>query len=125
MLRLTVNPDTLFFANKWCVYVHLQSVSSTFNMSFLKVAEIHTVADYWRVFNNLPSCEDLHTNVVMLDGKRIIAYSVFKEEITPEWEHPVNFHGCEWGCREEMSASLFSFLSIKLFAAFTIVDVDL
>lgn len=114
MLRLTVKPDTLFFANKWCVYVHLQSVSSTFNVSFLKVAEIHTVADYWKVFNNLPSCEDLHTNVVMLDGKKIIAYSVFKEDITPEWEHSVNFHGCEWGCREEMSANLFSFLYSRL-----------
>lgn len=124
MLRLTVNPDTLFFTNKWCVYVHLQSVSSTFNMSFLKIAEIHTVADFWRVFNNIPSCEDLHTNTVMLEGKKIIAYSLFKEDITPEWEHPVNFAGCEWGCREEMTASLFSFLYSRLALSAVNSEID-
>lgn len=114
MLRLKVDPDTLFFANKWCLYIHLQSVSSTFNASYLKIAEILTVADYWKIFNNIPLYESLHTDTVMLEGRRIIAYSLFKNDITPEWEHPVNFDGCEWGCREEMSASLFSFMFSEL-----------
>lgn len=114
MLRLTVNPDTLFFTNSWSFYVHLQSVSATFNFSFIKIAEIRSVADYWRVMNNIPSCKDLHTNTVLMDGKRIIAYSFFKEDITPEWEHPINNSGCEWGCRDEMSAEFFSDMFLHL-----------
>ena len=114
MLRLTANPDSLFFRNKWSLYAHIQSVSSTFSTSFVKIADIYTIADFWKVFNNIPSCDDLYSNLIYLNDKRIIAYSFFKDDITPEWEHPVNMKGCEWGCREEMSSDVFTSLFNEL-----------
>jgi hypothetical protein len=48
--------------------------------------------------------------VIYCGNKRVIAYSFFKEDITPEWEHPTNIVGCEWGCRESMPSDLFSYM---------------
>ena len=118
MKRLTVNPESLFFKDVWTVYIHLQSISTNFSGSFVKVYEIKTIADFWKIVNHLPSCENLHSDFVYVDQKRVIAYSIFKNSITPEWEHPINSNGSEWGCREAMSAEYFShsFYSLVLSA---------
>lgn len=108
MLRLTVNPNTLYFNHKWVMYAHLQSISSTYYSSYISLGEIYTIADFWRLINNIPSAKDLHSSTIVWHGKRIVAYSLFKEDITPEWEHPINEQGCEWGCRENMSSDLFN-----------------
>lgn len=114
MLRLEVNPATLFFANKWVLYGHLQSVCSNYFNSYIKIAEIFTIADFWKVFNNVPSAYNLHQNDIMYKGKRIVSFSLFKEEVTPEWEHPINAQGCELGCREELDADLFQSMWMDL-----------
>lgn len=113
MLRLTVDPKTLYLNTKWTFYIHFHSVSTTFGSSFLKAAEVYTVADFWCLINNI-SCKDLHNNIMMFEGKRVTTFSFFKKDITPEWEHSVNFKGCEWGCREELSDETFEQLFIEL-----------
>ena len=38
--------------------------------------------------------------------RMIVAYSIFKQNILPEWEKTNNINGSEWGCREPLSAPL-------------------
>ena len=83
-------------------------MSTTFNGAFIKVADINTVADFWNTFNSLPSCSDLHTNTVVLSSKRVVAYSIFRKGVTPEWEDKTNQVGGEWECRDSMSAESFA-----------------
>lgn len=111
------DPSRLPLTHTWSLYAHLQAVSSTFQSSYLKLAEMTNIKDFWCVFNNIASCQDLHTNIVVIDNKRIIAYSFFKDDITPEWEHPTNYAGSEWGCREHMSAMTFESLFASLVVA--------
>lgn len=101
------DPTTLYFNKKWSFYVHLQCGSVTYTNSFLKVADIETIADYWNVMNTVPAASVLHSDSIWLDQKRIIAYSIFKDDITPEWEHPVNAQGYEWGCRDNLTCHEF------------------
>ena len=119
MLRLTVDPKTLYLNTKWTFYIHVHSVSLTFATSFLKAAEVYTVADFWCLMNNI-SCKDLHSNLLMFEGKRVTTFSFFKEDITPEWEHSINYQGCEWGCREELTDKTFE----KLFIGLTLKCVN-
>ena len=39
---------------------------------------------------------------------RITAYSMFKNNVKPEWEDENNINGSEWGCREEIEGSVVS-----------------
>merc|ERR1719204_2230999 len=57
---------------------------------FKKITNFDTVQDFWRLFNNLspPS--------VLSPGSD---FHLFKEGITPEWEHPKNEGGGSWTCR--------------------------
>ena len=107
MLMLTVKPDTLFFKDTFQLYAHMLSGSATYINSCKKLVDIHTVADFWQTFNNVPSALDLHSSNVYVEGKKMVAYSLFKNNITPEWENPVNQKGSEWGCRENLSGEEF------------------
>ena len=102
------DPTSLYFCNNWKLYANLQCGSTTYSLSYIEISDISTIADYWMTMNNIPSAFDLHTNQVFIDNKRVSAYSLFKEDITPEWEHPINENGCEWGCRENLTDSTFA-----------------
>jgi hypothetical protein len=110
------DPKKIFFSERFAFYIHLQSISETFTQSYIKVCDIETVHDFWSILNNVPSCESLHSNLIFIDGKRVVAYSFFKENVKPEWEDSTNFLGSEWGCRENMSSDEFAnnFISVAL-----------
>lgn len=106
MLRITVDPKTLYFPNKWRIYAHLHSICMTYVNSCIKLCEIKSISDYWQVMQNLPIIE-LYENRVYMKGEKVTSFSIFKENITPEWEHPENLHGAEWGCRENITLDSF------------------
>tara|TARA_Y100000741_G_scaffold363362_1_gene351445 strand:+ start:23399 stop:24010 length:612 start_codon:yes stop_codon:yes gene_type:complete len=108
MLRLTVRPETLYFEDNFQLYAHMLSGSTTYINSFMKIVDIHTIADFWNTYNSLPSAKDLHSSTINVAGKKMVAYSLFKNNITPEWEHPINKKGSEWGCRENLSCETFA-----------------
>lgn len=124
MLRLTVRPETLSFSNKWVLYAHLHCGSTTYFNSYIKVSEIKTIADFWQTINNLPTAYDLYYNSIFMDGKRVVAYSLFKDDILPEWEDPVNTKGCEWGCRDNISEKVFSSMWSSLILAAVNDELD-
>lgn len=113
MLAIDINPNTLYFPNKWVLFANLQSGSSNYMNSYVEIATIHTVADFWQVMNNIPY-DKLHSDIIQVTGKRIVAFSLFKEGIAPEWEDPINCKGCEWGFRDDISNEIFCQMWIRL-----------
>lgn len=108
MIRLTVDPKTLSFKNEWNVYIHFGSISQTYNNSYLKIGTIKSVYDFWSFQQHMPSTNDLYHHWISLDGRKVVAYSIFKHSVTPEWEDYVNASGSEWGCRENLSDEQFN-----------------
>lgn len=120
MLHIYTNPKSLYFEHKWNLYGHTQSISQTYSSAFVKLSTIKTIADFWCTMNNIPSAYDLHSHQIFMDEKRIVAYSLFKENITPEWEHQMNINGCELGFRDELDVETFS----QLWNTFTLSAVN-
>lgn len=108
--KLDIDPETITFSSKWTLYANLQSMSITYSNSFVKIGSAQNISDFWRLFNNIPSALDLHSKAVYVNNNEIVAYSFFRDDITPEWEHPINLKGSEWGCRENIEASEFETL---------------
>lgn len=72
-----------------------------------KLCEVATVEDFWRAFNNIPK-----PSQIFFDGRSrkrfkdrsVESFSLFKKNIKPEWEDPMNRTGAEWFCRKMFPA---------------------
>jgi hypothetical protein len=91
--------------NNWTLYAHTYSESDNYSSSYIKLNEFYTCEGWARLFNNIPSAGTLATNVseIRIKEKRVVAFSLFKEDIKPEWEDEKNVNGSEWGCRQDIS----------------------
>tara|TARA_B110000046_G_scaffold105808_1_gene113305 strand:- start:114 stop:650 length:537 start_codon:yes stop_codon:yes gene_type:complete len=76
----------------------------------MPIGTFGNVADFWRHVNNFPSVDAIHDGTIRINGVPVIAYSLFRKGILPEWEDPVNITGSEWGCRESLDAEQFKVL---------------
>lgn len=85
---------------EWRLYVHTHSISSNYGSAYECIATIRTVADLWRTLQNVPDAAELVSKLVLHKNKRVVAYSLFRGDVRPEWEHNVNSNGSEWGCRD-------------------------
>lgn len=84
--------------------MHTQSVSVTYGNSYVKIGSFETVEEFWRYWNNLPPVQLIYNNSIFHRNRRAVAYSIFRDNILPEWEKTNNINGSEWGCREQMSS---------------------
>ena len=98
----------LYLETPWCFYVHFNSVSDTYGSSYLLLGKVCTIREFWMFYNNIPNIKNLHEEMILCNRQRVVAYSLFREGITPEWEHPINAIGSEWGCRETLSLKDFT-----------------
>ena len=85
----------------WTFYVHAFP-SDAHSYSYQKVGSFSTIGEFWQYYNNVPPVTAAfapgHTLVV--GGKAINAYSVFRAGVLPEWEDKANCNGSEWSLRE-------------------------
>ena len=91
--------------NNWTLYAHYESESLNYGSSYTVLANFNTVEDFWRNFNNIPEVSVLTScdKYISLNSKRVVAYSLFKKNIKPEWEEFENKNGSEWSCRQEIN----------------------
>ena len=90
----------------WTLYAHTQSVSTTYRSAYKQIGKFNTIEDFWRLWNNIPSVVEIYESRVMIQNKHLIAYSLFRDDILPEWEKTNNINGSEWGCREMLSKEI-------------------
>lgn len=92
--------------DSWTLYLHTQSQCENYKKSYIKTCSFNTCEGWARLINNVPDAGILISSdkEIIVNNERIIAYSLFKKNIKPEWEDKVNINGAEWGCREELSS---------------------
>ena len=79
--------------NTWTLYAHLDT--NVYADGIKKMHEFSTVQGFWCMFNHIPDISECFTNRTKLEiqGVRVNAFSLFKGDVTPEWEHEVNRTG--------------------------------
>lgn len=86
----------------WVLWEQIMQASdnkaSQYSDATHKVAPFSTVQDFWRLWNNMPQPSELLEQKRMVreqpDGLHVIdAIMIFRENISPEWEDPLNTKG--------------------------------
>ena len=83
--------------SEWTQYAHYNSGSTNYNDSYITLGKFKTIIQFWNLYNNVPSATLVHTQQLHINSRKIVAYSIFKDSIKPEWEDPINSQGSEWG----------------------------
>ena len=90
--------------SSWTIYIHTQSVSLTYSNSYTRIGSFSTIEEFWRFWNHLPPVNFIYDNHLYFRNRRVVAYSIFRDNILPEWEKTNNINGSEWGCRENITS---------------------
>ena len=98
--------------NVWTFYVHYESETNNYGSSYEILGTFNTIEDFWRLFNNIPKVTVLTSreNNILINSNTVVAYSLFKNNIKPEWEECENKNGSEWSCRQEISENDIEYL---------------
>ena len=94
----------------WTLFLHVDSQSDTYLTAYKEAISFNTCEGWARVFNNIPDAGVLasHKHEIYCDGEKVVAYSIFKDGIKPQWEDKFNEYGCEWGCRQQLDKEYVS-----------------
>ena len=94
-----------FLEHEWVIWEHRSpdKNSKSYEDNMAKLCEVATIEDFWRAFNNIPK-----PSQIFFDGRTrkrfkdrsVESFSLFKKNIKPEWEDPMNRSGAEWFCRK-------------------------
>lgn len=94
-----------FLESEWVIWEHRSpdKNSKSYEDNMEKLCEVATIEDFWRAFNNIPK-----PSAIFFDGRTrkrfanraVESFSLFKKNIKPEWEDPMNRSGAEWFCRK-------------------------
>lgn len=102
-----MDPEQLELESGWVWYAHFPCASVSYGHSYAVLGSFHTVAGFWRQFNNTASIDAIHNEHLRVHNQPVIAYSLFRTGVRPEWEDPINMKGSEWGCRETLDCDQF------------------
>lgn len=88
----------------WTLYAHFISNSNSYQTSYVKLCSVESFQDFGRMWNNThPKLVGDPTRVVQMQGRRVTSFSYFRNNISPEWEHPLNDNGITYSLRTTMS----------------------
>ena len=110
----------------WSWFIHIESHVDTYVTSYKKIFSFNTCEGWARVINYIPDAGTLTSDNknVLCNGEKVMAYSLFRTGIMPQWEDIRNEHGCEWGCRQEMDADNVSIIWKHIIASMVGGDLD-
>lgn len=86
-------------SNTWVLYDHERSDKDTYENCTRKIGSFSTVEGFWSIFNNYPLVSEIFNDGIskpVLGQREISALSLFKENIKPIWEDPMNSTGGEF-----------------------------
>lgn len=110
---VTIDPDAFELESDWVWYAHFPCASTNYGNSYLPIGTFNTIGGFWRHVNSFPSIQNMHAGLVQMQGVPVIAYSIFRKNVKPEWEDSTNIKGSEWGCRESLDVNRFEDLWIN------------
>ncbi|MBA45252.1 MAG: hypothetical protein CMB31_01520 [Euryarchaeota archaeon] len=91
-------------SSKWSLYLHYKDLGKLYNDNIEKLIDISDIETFWRTFNNIPKIYDIFSDGVNIKKiKRVnaipCAYSFFRDDIFPCWEHSMNRNGFEYSIK--------------------------
>ena len=102
----TPPPGPHFLESEWVIWEHRapDKTCKVWEENMERVCELATVEDFWSAWNAIPK-----PSQIFYDGRTkkkfkdrtIESFSLFKKNIKPEWEDPLNRTGAEWFCRKQ------------------------
>jgi len=106
--------------------VHYSCGSDSYNDSYEHIGTIRTIHDWQRYFFHLVSAEVLVSTDrhIRIRGKRVMSYSMFRDDVLPSWEYDINKTGSEWGCREFMEPKTVQTMWLNLCADCVLGNLD-
>jgi len=90
--------------DSWSFYAHTYCESNTYNDSMILLGKVTNTFDWATYFRHIVGVEYVMspTHHVRVHGKRILSYSLFKNDIRPSWEDAKNCQGCAYHFRMQM-----------------------
>lgn len=79
--------------NAWRLYAHGEADATRYNSAYNLMTTMHTCEDWGRAWSNLPWHILGTRKVAKVYGRNVQAWSLFKEDTSPAWEHPDNICG--------------------------------
>tara|TARA_B110000046_G_scaffold181885_2_gene214859 strand:+ start:282 stop:788 length:507 start_codon:yes stop_codon:yes gene_type:complete len=103
--------------SSWTWFFH-KAGGDGYKSALVSVHTFNTVESFWRLKNNIPLFEKAFCKHVVLRVQKSIVTgaSVFRGDITPEWEHASNLNGVIMECKGALEAKVVDdiFLNILL-----------
>ena len=90
------------FEHKWFIWEH-RNDGETYADNLKCVCNFDTVEDFWLYWKYLPQPVEFFFAPKqprrLISNRSVVSYSIFRENIKPEWEDPVASRGGEWRIR--------------------------
>lgn len=99
-------------ASPWTLHAHHHRASLEYTQSFTRIGRATTVAEFWNLFNYF-GIDGVYDGTLAVAHETVMAFSLFRDGVRPEWEDEVNARGSEWGCREELDRAVFGHLWLE------------
>jgi len=98
--------------DNWVLYLHYKDLGTLYNDNIEKLMDISDAKTFWKTFNNIPK-----TYEIFSDGRTIkkmkrnnatpCAYSFFRKNVFPCWEHDKNKRGFEFSIKNSNNLKKF------------------
>ena len=80
--------------DEWRLYVHSRSTSQTYGASYALMSRMTTLEEWARTWNHChPEVVGDPTRMLKANGLLVTSWSLFRDSVLPEWEHPCNANG--------------------------------
>lgn len=90
----------------WTLYGHSAANADNYTRSYLRMCGVVSFADFWRMWHHThPDLIGEPARIVAVKGQRITAWSFFRADSRPEWEHASNTAGTVVSARVALSAA--------------------
>jgi len=101
----------------WTWFFH-KTGGDGYKSALVPVQTFQTVESFWRLKNNIPPFHKAFCKhaALRVQGSIVTGASVFRDDITPEWEHASNLNGVIMECKGPLEAKVVDdiFLNILL-----------
>lgn len=98
--------------DKWTLFLHYKDLGKMYNDNIEKLIDIDTIETFWKTYNNIPKIKEIFSDGINIKKiKRTnatpCAYSFFKNDIVPCWEHEMNKNGFELSIKNNYNYDMF------------------
>ena len=82
-------------SSSWALYAHSPSDATTYRSCFAHVCDVATCEQWGQMVRHVPAASTLAdpAKTMTIHGRPVTSFSLFRDGITPEWEHPRNRGG--------------------------------